>query len=43
MAEKIVLDVDEATWKEVWKFKIEHDHKIMNDAVVELIKRGLKK
>jgi len=43
MAKKLILDVDENTWKEVLKYKIDKDLKNNNDAVVELIKKGLKK
>ncbi len=41
MVEKLVLDIDEETWKEVWKYKIDANIKKINDAVVELIKKGL--
>jgi hypothetical protein len=40
---KLILDIDEETWKEVLKYKIDKDIKNNNDAVVTLIKRGLKK
>ena len=40
---KLILDIDEETWKEVLKYKIDNDIKNNNDAVVELIKKGLKK
>lgn len=43
MPKKLVLDVDEETWKEVLKYKIDHDMKNNNEAVVDLIKKGLKK
>jgi len=43
MAIKLQLDVDEDLWKEVSHFKIDFGAKNYNDAVVELIKRGLKK
>lgn len=42
MAVKLSLDVDEETWKEVKKYKIDKDLKNNNEAVVELIKEGLK-
>jgi len=42
MVKKLILDIDEETWKKVLKFKIDADFKRNNDAVVELIKRGLK-
>jgi len=43
MPKKIILDIDEETWKEVWKFRIDYGLKNNNEAVVKLIKRGLKK
>lgn len=43
MAKKLILDIDENTWKEVLKYKIDKDLQNNNDAVVELIKKGLKK
>ena len=42
MAKKLILDVDETTWKEVLKYKINWNLKNNNDAVVTLIKTGLK-
>ena len=42
MAKKLILDIDENTWKEVLKYKIDKSLKNNNDAVVELIKKGLK-
>jgi hypothetical protein len=42
MPKKLILDVDEETWKDVQKFKIDQSLKNNNEAVVELIKRGLK-
>lgn len=42
MVKKLILDIDEETWKEVLKFKIDYDFKNNNDAVVDLIKKGLK-
>lgn len=42
MAKKLILDIDEATWKEVLKYKIDNDLKNNNEAVTTLIKRGLK-
>lgn len=41
MVKKLVLDIDEDTWGEVLKYKIDRKLKINNDAVVELIKKGL--
>ncbi|HLC37744.1 MAG TPA: hypothetical protein VJJ53_03105 [Candidatus Nanoarchaeia archaeon] len=43
MAKKLLLDVDEDLWKQVSHFKIDCGAKNYNEAVVELIKRGLKK
>ena len=43
MAKKLILDVDEELWKQVSHFKIDWGAKSYNDAVVELIKRGLGK
>lgn len=39
----MILDIDEETWKEVLKYKIDNECKNNNEAVVKLIKRGLKK
>jgi hypothetical protein len=41
MPKKLILDIDDATWKNVLKFKIDNDLKNNNEAVVTLIKRGL--
>jgi hypothetical protein len=41
MPKKLILDIDEETWKEVLKYKIDSDLKTNNDAVVKLIKKGL--
>ena len=43
MAKKLILDIDEETWKEVQKFKIDSDLRNNNEAVVKLIQRGLKR
>ncbi len=43
MAKKIILDVGEELWKDVLRFKIDFGSKNNNEAVVELIRRGLKK
>ena len=40
---KLILDIDEETWKEVLKYKIDNDIKNNNEAVINLIKKGLKK
>ena len=42
MPKKIILDVDNELWKEVLKFRIDHELKNCNEAVVKLIQRGLK-
>lgn len=48
MVKKHILDIDEETWNEVLKYKIDHTPKdrnvryTVNDAVVSLIKLGLK-
>jgi hypothetical protein len=43
MAKKLILDIDDKTWKEVLKYKIDNDLKNNNEAVVKLIRIGLKK
>jgi hypothetical protein len=43
MTKKLILDIDEETWKEVLKYKIDHSLKNNNQTVVELIRRALKK
>ena len=42
MAKKLILDVDEATWKEVLKYKIDYGIKNNNETVIRLIRKGLK-
>ena len=42
MAKKLILDIDEETWKKVLKYRIDQELKNNNEAVVELIKKGLK-
>jgi len=42
MPKKLILDIDDALWKEVLKYKIDNDLKNNNEAVVKLIKIGLK-
>jgi len=42
MAKKLILDIDEETWKEVLKYKIDQELANNNQAVVRLIKKGLK-
>jgi len=43
MAKKHILDVTEKLWEDVLIFKIKSKLKNNNEAVVDLIKRGLKK
>ena len=43
MPKKLILDIDDDIWKEVLKYKIDNDLKNNNEAVVKLIKKGLKK
>jgi len=42
MAKKLILDCEDELWKEVLKFKIDHDFRNNNEAVIELLKKGLK-
>lgn len=42
MPKKLILDIDEETWKEVLKYKIDCGAKNNNEAVIKLIKKGLK-
>lgn len=42
MAKKIILDCEDKLWKEVLKFKIDNGLKNNNEAVICLIKIGLK-
>jgi hypothetical protein len=42
MAKKLILDIDEKTWKDVLKYKIDNDFKNNNEAVKKLIEKGLK-
>jgi len=43
MPKKLILDIEEEVWKEVQKYKIDNDLDNNNEAVVRLIKKGLKK
>jgi len=43
MAKKLILDIDEKTWREVLKHKIDYGLKNNNEAVVKLIQKGLKR
>lgn len=42
MPKKLILDIDDETWKEVLKYRINENLKNNNDAVVRLIKKALK-
>jgi hypothetical protein len=42
MPKKLILDIDEETWKEVLKYKIDAGLPNNNEAVIKLIKKGLK-
>lgn len=41
MPRKLVLNIDNETWKQVLHYKIDHNSKNNNEAVIELIKKGL--
>jgi len=43
MPKKLILDIDDKTWDEVLKYKIDSGAKNNNEAVVTLIKKALKK
>jgi len=38
----LILNVEKDLWKEVLKYKIDNDLKNNNEAVIDLIKNGLK-
>ena len=42
MPKKLILDIDDETWKEVLKYKIDEELANNNEAVVRLIKKGLR-
>ena len=42
MAKKLILDIDDGTWKEVLKYKIDASLKNNNETVVELLKKALR-
>jgi len=42
MAKKLLLDCDDKLWNEVLKYKIDKGFKNNNEAVIDLIKKGLK-
>ncbi len=41
MPKKLILDIDEQTWKRVLKYKIDADLPNNNQTVVQLVKKGL--
>ncbi len=43
MAKKLILDCDDKLWNEVLKYRIDSGARNNNEAVIGLIKRGLKK
>lgn len=43
MPKKLILDVEEQLWREVLKFKIDKGLKNNNEAVIRLIRIGLKR
>ena len=43
MPKKLILDIDEDTWKEVLKYKIDYGLKNNNEAVIKLVQKGLKR
>jgi len=43
MPKKLILDIDEDTWKKVLKHKIDYGFKNNNETVVKLIQKGLKR
>ena len=43
MAKKLILDVNDELWNEVLKYKIDYGLKNNNDAVTQLIQKGLKR
>ena len=42
MAKKLILDCEQPLWNEVLKYKIDNALKSNNEAVIALIKKGLK-
>jgi len=43
MPKKLILDVENVLWKEVLKFKIDNNLKNNNEAVIQILQRGLRK
>jgi len=42
MAKKLILDCEDKLWNEVLKYRIDKGFKNNNEAVIDLIKKGLK-
>ncbi|NJO18469.1 MAG: hypothetical protein HC877_22870 [Thioploca sp.] len=42
MTKKLILDTDDKIWNKVLKYKIDNNLKNNNEAVIDLIKKGLK-
>ncbi len=42
MSKKLILDTDDTFWKKVLKYKIDNNFKNNNEAVIDLIEKGLK-
>ncbi len=43
MAKKLILDCSQELWNEVLKHKIDRGFKTTNEAVIDLIQKGLKR
>jgi len=41
MTKKLILDTDNKIWNKVLKYKIDNNFKNNNEAVIDLIKKGL--
>ena len=41
MSKKLILDADDKLWNEVLKYKIDKGFKTNNQAVIDLLKKGL--
>lgn len=41
MTKKLILDTDDKIWNKVLKYKIDNNFKNNNEAVIDLIKKGL--
>lgn len=42
MTKKLILDADDEVWSKVLKYKIDKKFKTNNEAVLDLIRKGLK-